>query len=269
MKAKEIITEAPLPEVPPEQAMQLQTMHNTRVQYPYSTPNDITTTTDSGYKFLGGGAEAQVFKNPNDPSVLKIIGSKHAIENSASMQYLLLSRKYANSNPYLPRVDSIQQFAPAAPPHTDSAEIVKAPVIRSYYFAIRVEQLFPLRKATEDELAFMFHQTFGREVDLDKSVDSQQAFRSEIVYTVRYTADGNVGNTSEFNPQFMAAIKLIQRISSRWGKPSEFDSSGAMDLHEGNMMFRRTPGGPQLVLSDPLYNPGGTHAKPLRRSKSA
>jgi len=185
-----------------------------------------------GYEQLGRGVEAVVVKDKIGPGVIKVLGNDLEIRKDPYMQYILMSRRYANENPYLPRVESIQKFAD---PNTSS---MWKP--RSYY-VIKLEKLAPLQSLSSEEAAFIFNTIFGTNLELTTDTN---------LITMLYWAFEGAGPlmAPELKPivdrRLLAVKHLIEKIVST--------TNASMDMHKGNVMIRRTPYGAQLVVTDPV-----------------
>jgi len=245
MKIKDIIFEAPLPQPAPSEVDQYKKLYGK-----YSNLGDMGLDDLDDYKQLGSGIEAKVVHDPREPEVTKIVGSRQAIKQNAYMQYILLSRKYANENPYLPRVESIQKLGGGDNPYYDAKPDDAEGPVKEYY-VIKLEKLTPLFKASAGELEFIFNTMFyyGKELDPpmpaprfgDENDTKNHFFRAIEDFLVQSIEGENISRT---DPRLKAVINLIRKL---------IKGGADNDLHSGNMMVRRTPHGAQLVITDPLH----------------
>ena len=241
-------TEAALPYADPaEQAKYQRVWHADRTVDPadydssyYNNSNQFMTPAhkkihDDGYELLGSGVEAVVVRKPGDNSVVKIFGSEKAIRDCASMQYLLLSRKYSNVNPYFPKVTSIQQ--------------VKAPAKDNIMFAIYMEHLAESTDGSAVETETMFRTIFTEKY-LERFSGRYAkgiGLAHHLASHVSSALEGNVHHSSIKDKHFLNAASLINKIYNRVPQVG-------IDIHSGNIMIRRTETGPQLVITDPVID---------------
>ena len=181
---------------------------------------------------LGKGVEALVIKYDASHEVCKILGTDATLAQCAHLQYLLACKKYANSNPYLPRVESI------------NTSVHEGRIM----YTIVMEALEEMRRCSETDADAMLTKMYGMS-------DDSGATSTEIASSVRNVVVG--GWEKGVDPLLIQAGKIIRAVSAK------VDPKGGVrnlaDLHPGNMMIRRTNTGPQLVITDPLYSgPTGT-----------
>lgn len=217
MKVKEL-TETPLPTIDdPREIAQFHDLHR------YKSNGRVER---HGYKQIGHGVEAVVVNDKEGPGVIKVLGNNQEIRRNAYMQYILMSRRYANENPYLPRVESIQKFSD---PNMEAW-------IPHNYFVIKLEKLTPLYDITGEESTFIYNTVFGKQKDSISPVE---------LATALYWGFENVkGEAAIVDKRLLAVKNLIYKIS---------DATDAnIDIHHNNIMARRTAYGTQLVVIDPL-----------------
>jgi predicted kinase len=191
----------------------------------------------NAFQFLGGRMEAKVFKSPTDPSVIKIQGTAQSIQESGYLQYILMSRKYAHSNPYLPRVESIHRMP-------NPKFVLEKGKRISEYFVIKLEELTPITECNEQVFQV-----------LRNKIVSELIGNPEVDY---YTIDNICkkiyrGELSTRDKYLRSVLNLCRKIIDN--SPESGPGRVLLDLHTGNMMVRFTSVGPQLVITDPLFNP--------------
>lgn len=224
------MTEVSLPSIEPKTANEYQDLYRQKWEY---NPNKFVALKHSEFDVLGVGAEAIVVKPKNDLSVIKIYGSAQKIKNSGTMQYYLLSQKYSRGNPFLPRVQSIHQ--------SNRANVYTG--IEEHYI-IKLEELTPLRFATEHDIESMFYSIFNTEPESNLDYNRLATIIELAVEKPNKLA--NYFDVTKINKNFLNVVKLIRKIKER--------ADSSFDIHTGNMMIRRTSVGPQLVITDPLIN---------------
>jgi hypothetical protein len=197
-----------------------------------------------GYEYVGGGIEADVWRGKQTaiPSIHKIIKNTDSdyIKKGAYLNYIFLSKKYANQNPFFPRVESIQ--------HTPDRG-----------FVIELEELQPLYDASNDDLRFILKGIFNQEL-YNQAISEIWRYGENThpeLYRFSRWISGPISrySTAYINPrirskQFIDFCALVRKIIKR--------TKCRLDLHEENMMIRRTGVGPQLVITDPVVDKAET-----------
>lgn len=183
-----------------------------------------------GARHMGSGMEATVIKYDANHEVVKILGTDSSLADCAHLQYLLACKKYATSNPYLPRIESIKT--------------------NNYYgdrllYTIAMETLEELAKVSVEDLDAMLTKMYGM-ADYSASADISTDM---VTSSVRNVIEGF---TKGVDPLLVQAGKIIKAVAAKVDPEGGFGNLG--DLHSGNMMVRRTSTGPQLVITDPLYS---------------
>jgi hypothetical protein len=181
---------------------------------------------------LGTGAEAVVIKYDASHEVVKILGTNAKLSQCAHLQYLLACKKYANSNPYLPRIESIKTV------NYDGSRLL---------YTITMEALEEFNWIEEEGYDVILDKLFGEgpptdEADIDAGVVARAI--SKMVRT------GNFNGVVD--KSFIQVANIIRAVANRVSPKGGIED--LIDLHSGNMMIRRTSVGPQLVITDPLYS---------------
>lgn len=258
MKAKEFINETPLPtEQDPEKVWTHTGVWNNEYLEPgvlRSDGNyDVDDETDyeseqydllsrKNARHLGAGAEAVVIKYDDSHEVVKILGTNAKLSQCAHLQYLLACKKYMNSNPYLPRINSIKTV------NYDGTRLL---------YTIEMESLEELSDSSDEDCAVMQSQMFNYSDEnyLEKSTPTNVVRGVSAV--LRYNESD--ANLKDVNPLLRKACQLIRAVANRVHPKGGLRE--LIDLHLGNTMVRRTSVGPQLVITDPLYSgPTGVRA---------
>jgi ribosomal protein S18 acetylase RimI-like enzyme len=233
------MNEDPIPSVQDsEQAKQYQGMYRNR----YRDAPDT-----GSHEFMGSGVEAIVVRSPNDPSIIKIVGTKTSLQHCGTLQYLLHCKKHAYSNPYLPRVHSIQEFNDTQNTQTKMDGRDQTPAYGSKnFYVIKMEELLSLYEVDDNPkiIAALCAKTFpGSDLTGIEAISL-----ADLIYWVAH--DPLVLATRKgikvIDKQLLQAIKLIKMVQKQTG--------ANLDLHSENVMVRVGPTGPHFVISDPLVN---------------
>ena len=233
------VNEDPIPAVQdPEQAEKYQKMFRTRHKDEPKTGK---------HEFIGGGVEAVVVRSPNDPSIIKIVGTNTNLKRCGTLQYLLHCKKHAYSNQYLPRVHSIQEFKDTKVKQTkmDGRDQYPTNGGRNFY-VIKMEELLSLYEIDDNPkiIAALCAKAFP-----GSNLAGMEARNlADLIYWVAH--DPVVLDTRHgikvIDKQLQQAIKLIMMVWKQTG--------AQLDIHSDNVMVRVGPTGPHLVISDPLVN---------------
>ena len=213
--------------------------------------NIVLPTTKATVKILGSGVDAVVFTVPGEIGVVKVATSRFEnLQHIAYVRYAMLCKKYAGSNPYLPRVESItrQKYteeqwsalkAAAGVDGKDYSESYwKQP---AHLISVKMERLIPLAQLDESQLTALLTKTFGPNV----ITPDGHITASDVVYLVNAAYDGKLPAHAVLDPAAGAALRAIAHLVAK--VPNTF-----YDLHSSNMMVRMSTGGPQLVFTDPV-----------------
>ena len=244
----QLLDEAPLQTVPAEK----QDLYRQAWQSEYIRPGELWTDVGDTHggpddpfgddlHHFGSGAEALVVQHHNEPGVVKILGTYRELGQNAHLQYLLATRKYHNSNPYFPRFSSVQFLQ-----HPSARE----PKVKGY--VIRMEKLYDLATCSSDQLLMMLEKIYSNEA-LFPFLEG----KNKLTAFAGYVKAGVISSKRDqvIDPAFIQARDLIISVGKRM--PNKYGLASMVDLHSGNMMVRRTQVGPQLVITDPLFNADG------------
>ena len=242
MRADEFIVEGPLEPVPQEKRQFYRDAWRHEFVAPGelwadqydARPDDMRNPFKGGTRVLGTGAEAAVIKTSTSNGVFKVIGTYQQLGKSAHLQYLLATKKYANANPYFPRI-----LAANAIPRISGTDA------NVHGYVVKTERLFEIDQASIDEQTTMLRKIYG--TNFVSHIENITQFARYIKHGINGTLASQV-----IDPEFKQASKLIIAVANKM--ESDFSIDCLIDLHAGNIMMRRTKFGAQLVLSDPLYN---------------
>lgn len=181
-------------------------------------------------KVIGKGMFGKVYDEGDPHSVTKVAKSYDSNpHNDPYVNYVSQVNHYDNEsheNPHFPRVHSIQSISG----HDGTVHIVK------------MERLHPIKDLSPEERDAMWHHAMGEQ---DKAK--------------KHTASGKkLASLAERPPEeaeHLAATRSV--VDNFLGGMHTKD-----DYHSGNVMARRTPTGPQLVVTDPLFS-----TKDLRKER--
>lgn len=175
---------------------------------------------------IGRGVFSRVVPHPEDPHLVQKynihpLGPKRARVADGFEQYVDFLIKYnLMDNVHFPKVYKVKTVTDAGGERKNFYEI---------------EKLYPLRQMTDEELASISENVFG---------SSYTLVPSNIAERIEYAVTDTAWREKIKSESLKNAIEALVKIS----KESDF----SLDIHEDNIMFRRTPHGPQLVISDPF-----------------
>lgn len=180
-------------------------------------------------KYVGSGVQGYVHKT-DDPSQLDRV-TRTADREEAGTMYLkfIYEHPQLKQNPFFPRVLDVTR------PNSD---------VPSYH----IEKLYPIDSpaiSKEFKDALMKKYFIMSDVsDHEDPIEYARDLAFEISSAVTY------GELNIKDPQLKQAVLLIRKIRSILAKTG---LNPRIDIHRGNIMWRMTNLGPQLVITDPLF----------------
>lgn len=192
----------------------------------------FATDTYRGKNYIDQGYFSSVFGHPDNPhDVVK--GSKRFDSEDGYEGFIraLAEDETMRDNIYMPRIRT--------------ARVITSTKTGQKSTMIRMERLQQLKALSEREAYMILVNLIGRtnafEYKETKEVDTWQR-------ALKYFLDMHSGNmppsSDIINEDWLEAYNWVQRVSREKG--------WHMDLHSENWMMRRTPYGPQLVITDPF-----------------
>lgn len=108
------------------------------------------------------------------------------------------------------------------------------------------EKLETLNSMSRDELIKLCIESFGEDEDIETYNDSMLEYiiAGKIAYSLENNDYGDI-----VSDELKEALRIIKQIAKS-GIKTRYRYK--LDIHEGNIMVRRTPYGPQLVINDPI-----------------
>jgi hypothetical protein len=242
-------------------------MKITDILIEYDRPADISDEPLKNYmkllngdiRHIGSGYYAVVFEKPENPENTVTKTGKGTVRRDAYGEFTdayvdfvmnLQKNPRAQDNPFFPQVYEIKFYPDEEEKGSFrySMELEKLKPFKSYdYYETTV-----LKKALEhleNEPMSQFTQFVGMLKRIAK-FDTEELFRETLEsyggIEFEYVLTHFLQNFVELRvyppktPQAADAVKIIHQ------------SGGNFDLHARNVMYRRTPYGPQLVFTDPL-----------------
>lgn len=175
---------------------------------------------------IGRGQFAKVVPDRNDPHMVtkrstNPMGPEHKVKADGFNQYVRMLKSHdVMDNIHFPKVYSAKTTTDNTGTHRDTYTI---------------EKLEQLENASKEEFESLAERCFLRPpLDIDALAE-----RMDEACTSAYGRKSYIKMESLFE-----ACEILERLS----ESADFQ----LDLHAGNIMFRRTPMGLQLVISDPF-----------------
>lgn len=197
-------------------------------------------TQPKGLEHLGSGVATTVYQKKTQPHEVKKI-TFHVVDfyESYLFEFLKVCIEH-QGNPFFPKIYSVQ-------------------VLRERdhgYFAVYVtmEKLHQLEDLTWGEISFLYRKLFDISVKKATELRAIRDKEDAIIFLARLVKT-QVDKIHGLNvpaygvkpsPQLEMALRELGSILKK--VPGAF-----ADIHKDNIMFRRTPYGVQLVLSDPVH----------------
>ena len=201
----------------------------------------------------GGGMYSNAYHNPQKTphDVRKISKGHNRREVDGFYFYMLALEKHSdNTNPYFPRFRGIKIY-------TDKHENSEGGISTEDYitYSVQMEKLTHLRDLSNSEKRSILFRLFGdrqhrdpaAEQFINKQLSGSTPYGYKILGIIRNSVSGWKGNELLkliVDEDFKNAIKFLQKVHK--------DYEIGYDLHDNNVMIRRTPYGPQIVFLDPF-----------------
>lgn len=189
---------------------------------------------------LGSGLYANVYRRKSDPNTVTKVARAVTHKSSDDGYVGFIQHIIDMHNPYFPQVSELKEI-----------------VDRDGEFAgyvVRMEKLQTMHQLSDEEIDALMHKILGEEVNfrtpgavvggftVSKSVARDTPRLIGAIIEDQYQ---NPNSSVIKDPALLEALDMLRKLAKK-GQYSQ-------DLHEGNMMIRRTPYGPQLVITDPFH----------------
>lgn len=197
-------------------------------------------------KYKGGGVFADVYGHADNPhDVVKISWPAHSTKvdgYEAFIRELSRDPKMYN-NPHFPRIQLIRN--------------VRDKESGNRQYIVRMERLYSHSELSKEEYDIMVENTFKplyiKSVERDipdwrKDSVSQSVFFNWMEYG--FTSMSHIPEqayTKVKSKELQSALAKIEELADKYYV--------RIDIHSGNIMFRKTQYGPVLVITDPLSGP--------------
>lgn len=207
-----------------------------------------------GRERIGSGYEADAYSNENDPGNIDKIakpGKIKSLSNDAYYQYLdaLAHNERIANNPFFPRIFNLKTFR-----SKDG----------KYTYKVNMEKLNPLDTLSLEELVRIgnelfsdFNAVYQERKEGHESVNKMRTkseYATNVLTRLAQTAlaqcfhsvlTASGPSTNIKNAHLKQAMMLIRSVLYK-------NKRFVADLHKGNIMVRRGPFAPQLVITDPI-----------------
>lgn len=193
-------------------------------------------------KKLGSGAYGTAYDLPGPVGKVVKIGSTEGQEPTNDGYLKWAENVFEMPNPFFPQIERVAVY--------DNR--IKS---KKYTYHAVMEKLVPNTKITEDEALYLLN----RYLNFNPSPELQRGFTEKakllkvslsaqymrfFAETIRDLVKGlTPANVTIKDPNLIRAINLMKAIHKQ---------GFMLDLHRGNIMFRRTPYGVQPVITDPF-----------------
>lgn len=206
-----------------------------------------------GMEEIGSGMYSTAFSTKQEPgTVRKVVAPIDDLESDAYFQYIQVIAKNDRmlSNPYFPKIFNIEVKQFWRRDFQTGEKLGK-----EYGFAVDIERLLPYSELSQKEAQMLGNRMFyefertTKPKDRTDSREEQRDYLTALVYRIEaameeWTRDEMI--TTIKDSRFKQAVMLIKNLD----KKEEI----GLDLHADNIMIRRGPVGPQIVITDPVQN---------------
>lgn len=203
---------------------------------------------------IGSGMYAEVFSTSQEPGTVRKISTEPVgnLKHDAYFQYVSMIAKNdrMSSNPYFPKVFDIQVRSFYRKDYSNKVNLGI-----EYVYAADLERLLPFNSLSSEEARILGNKMFydfekkyrpGRNVSGATKIN----YRDELTDRIDDTFDKYI-----WSSQFATVIKdryYKQALILIKGMINKQGSQMQTDMHSENVMIRRGPGGPQIVITDPV-----------------
>jgi hypothetical protein len=187
-------------------------------------------------KVLGTGVFGTAIEHGNSPGeVTKVSRPIQSLKHDGYFRYLttILRSQRLQDNPYLPKIYKIK--------------IYKS-VDGEYFYIVKMEKLHNIKNASTKELEAINDRIWNELPDHSRKDwhEDKDALRYYVTdYLERVISNPNLAANIK-DDDFRQALAFVKKAQTNGS------SNRNLDLHDGNVMLRRTSVGAQLVLTDPL-----------------
>lgn len=240
------------------------------IQYSKRTPRQPNMGKTVGNKAVSGGAFSTVVNAPG--AVEKVVKfGKSAREEAQSDGYLAwLEQIHNNPNPFFPVIDKLKIY----PQQEISMDQDRPDKVKRQQYQVRMEKLQPLSGLSEREAQYVLSRYFGVDLNdhqkqlIQKHIETFPEGRrpggGEIMASmVAEILDDIVRENGCGEIQYFLGGKIVPVIPCVSVKDDNLKEAIAImkkmkqqgylpDIHYNNIMVRRSPYGPQPVITDPF-----------------
>jgi len=222
-----------------------------------------------GYNTLGTGSFGKALQRDDDRgSVFKTATGKTKLDKDGYFRYMnaIIQSSIASSNPYIPRFFNVRAYDLKDSTENLGTYIAEMETLHKFD-SLNIEELLYVG----DKAFFEFENIVNRKERFNRGLSSGRASKKyhksnssltrqktsfprgknimedALIHLLEYAFIGTNSLTNVKDPLLKQAIMFIKKINIQMNKKIQI-----FDIHEGNIMVRRTPAGPQLVITDPL-----------------
>lgn len=200
-------------------------------------PSDQPKPKNKLIQVIGAGAYSTAVVNVNQPNqVMKISNGMASLASDPYFQYLsrIAGSKNSKANPYFPRVYEVRVYETTNP--RDRQKL---------FYIANMERLQTLESLSEQELVdLIIKEAKPTMVNKVKSMvgmyDAKKQLMKQEKFELVSILVNKIRREKIRDPQLKAAMDLAAETGFEY------------DIHEYNLMVRKTPDGIQLVLADPV-----------------
>lgn len=207
---------------------------------------DVDHKAETRLRKLGAGANGSAYELPGDMTKALKIGDTSKTPLDDGYVAWIHATSHDHDNPFYPQVDDMKMAMSTRGGHVYRARMEKL-VGRESISAEEAEQLFPRflnLEITATMREFVQHEAKVMRTSLAREYTKR--FAAMLRSHVKQTA---TNETQITDSNLRQAVQLMQTMTKRG-----YD----LDLHSGNIMFRRTPHGLQPVITDPFDQKSGS-----------
>lgn len=186
---------------------------------------------DKDVEHLGTRTFSSAYVHKDRPQDVRKVSRRVEAEDIDGYFYYVkeLETNPDNDNPYFPRFRDITFY-----------EDTEGGIV----YSTSVERLFHLKSLDQLEMQAIATRIFGDNLEDIPKINDDRLDNMDIAMFVQTAIDEIRYHRYIVDEEFKRATKFIKKVADKY--------SLDVDAHYENIMFRRTPAGAQLVISDPL-----------------
>jgi len=205
---------------------------------------------------IGSGMYATAFSTQQEPGTVRkmVLDPNHDLKTDGYFQYVNMIAKNdrMTGNPYFPRIFDIQVRSFYRKDFTGKENLGI-----EYVYAVDMERLLRFDSLSSEEARMLGNKMF---YDFEKTYRPGRTISGADKVDYRWELSGRIEDTFMGKGPYQTADNTATIIKDKYYKQAIMLIKGMIsksdvmtqDMHDENIMIRRGPGGPHVVIIDPV-----------------